>query len=121
MRTSELEIIQQQEQRLRDGVLKIDPHIPEPASDRMAETPPGTLKISAAFGFDKTETLDGVTACGWDRSVSLRRDGARLWLYVHSPGKKNGWGLFVNPDEFEAVFNRAQQSAESPFISTMAA
>ena len=103
------------------GVLKIEPNIPEPASDRLAETPPGTFSVSAAFGFDKSEKLDGVTSCGWERSISIRRDGARLWLYIHSPGKKNGWGLFVNPDDFLAALGRVTRAAESPFISTLAA
>jgi hypothetical protein len=87
----------------------------------MNPSPAGTLRISSAFGFDKTQTIQGVTTCGWERSISLRRDGDRLWVYIHSPGKKNGWGIYVNPDQFESALDSVQQSATSPFISTLAA
>lgn len=102
------------------GVLRFEPaEYSGPSAESTAL--PGTFNISAAFGFDKTERLDGVTTCGWERSLEIRRSGDRLWIYIHSPGKKNGWGLFVNPSEFEAALNRVQESASSPFITTRAA
>jgi hypothetical protein len=104
-----------------DGILKYEADIPAPTNDRMNPAPQGTLRVASAFGFDKTEKLDGVTTCGWERSISMRREGDRLWVYIHSPGKKNGWGLYVDAEQFEAAFERVQQSASSPFISTLAA
>jgi len=102
------------------GILRFEPEqTTAPASE--TPTPPGTFSVSAAFGFDKTERLDGVTTCGWERSVEIRRAGDRLWIYIHSPGKKNGWGIFVDPNQFEAALQRVQESAKSPFITTLAA
>jgi hypothetical protein len=110
--------------RRAGGIMKFAPDLPDPrersARDR-EPAPPGTFKASAAFGFDKIEKLDGQTTCGWDRSIELRRDGDRLWLYIHSPGKKNGWGLYVDADRFEAALDRIQSAARSPFITSMAA
>jgi len=103
------------------GVLNFEPDMPSPESDQASPTPPGTLRAASAFGFDKTEKIDGITTCGWERSISLRREGSRLWIYIHSPGKKNGWGIYVNPEEFESALDRVQQSASSPFITTLAA
>jgi hypothetical protein len=102
------------------GILKFEP---AETSAPTAETnaPPGTFSVSAAFGFDKTERLDGATTCGWERSVEIRRAGDRLWIYIHSPGKKNRWGIFVDAAQFEAAFGRVQESAKSPFITTLAA
>ena len=103
------------------GVLKFEPTLPQPTDEQACPSPAGTMRVSSAHGFDKTETLDGVTTCGWERSISIRRKGDRLWLYVHSPGKNNGWGIFVDADQFEAAFNRVQEGASSPFISSLAA
>lgn len=105
----------------RGGILKYEPEpatINSPSADPV---PPGTFQVSAAFGFDKTERLDGVTTCGWERSIEIRRAGDRLWLYIHTPGKKNGWGIYVDPSQFESAFNRVQEAARSPFITTLAA
>jgi hypothetical protein len=103
------------------GVLKYEPAACEPQPHPTIPAPPGTFRASSAFGFDKTEKLDGVTTCGWERQIALRREGDRLWIYIHSPGKKNGWGIYVNPDQFESALARVQQAARSPFISTLAA
>ena len=102
------------------GVLHIEPSLP-PALMPAHDVPAGTFQMSAASGFEKVERLDGVTTCGWERQIEMRRVGERLWLYIHSPGKKNGWGIFVDPDQFEAALTRVQESATSPFISSMAA
>jgi hypothetical protein len=102
------------------GVMRFEPDAP--ASIESAAAPPGTFIAAAAFGFDKTERLDGVTTCGWERSIEIRRVGDRLWLYIHSPGKKNGWGIFIDPDQFESALARVQHAASStPFITTLAA
>ncbi len=103
------------------GILKFEPQTFAPSEAQKTPAPAGTFKASAAFGFDKTEHLQGVTTCGWERSITVRRDGDRLWIYIHSPGKKNGWGIYVSPDQFEAALARVQRAAESPFISSMAA
>ena len=103
------------------GILKFEPGVPEQTESMKMPAPAGTFKASAAHGFDKLETLNGATTCGWDRSISIRRAGDRLWLYIHSPGKKNGWGIFVDAADFEAAYNRVQQAASSPFVSSMAA
>jgi hypothetical protein len=102
------------------GILKFEPQVPDRQS-QATPVPAGTFRASHALGFDKTETLNGVTTCGWDRSVQIRRDGDRLWIYIHSPGKKNGWGIFVDSEKFQSAFDRIQQAAQSPFISTLAA
>jgi hypothetical protein len=103
------------------GILKFDPGVPEETEAMKMPAPAGTMKASAAQGFDKTQTMDGVTTCGWERSISVRRMGDRLWLYIHSPGKKNGWGIFVDADQFESMFNSVQLAATSPFVASMAA
>jgi PilZ domain len=103
------------------GILKFEPNVPEQTDEKRSPSPAGTFRASSAHGFDKTETMDGVTTCGWERSVSIKRVGNRLWIYIHSPGKKNGWGIFVDPDQFESAFMRIQGAASSPFISTLAA
>jgi hypothetical protein len=103
------------------GVLKFEPTFPQPTDERSFPSPAGTMRVTSAQGFDKTETLQGATTCGWDRAISIRRSGDRLWLYVHSPGKNNGWGIFVNADQFEEAFNRVQEGASTPFISSLAA
>jgi hypothetical protein len=102
------------------GVLHFEPERPEPSMN-IAPAPAGTFRAAKAFGFDKTETLNGTTTCGWDRSIQIRRDGDRLWVYIHSPGKKNGWGIFVDANDFESAMARVQQTSDSPFTSTMAA
>jgi hypothetical protein len=102
------------------GIMKYEPVEPEEEHDS-TPAPPGTFHVSAAFGVDKTERLPGVTTCGWEREVEIRRDGSRLWIYIHSPGKKNGWGIFVDPEKFEGALDRVQQAAKSPFITTLAA
>ena len=102
------------------GVLQFEPEKRQPTMN-LAPAPAGTFRMSHAFGFDKTEKLDGVTTCGWERSIEIRRDGDRLWIYIHSPGKKNGWGIFVDPDAFEAAMDRVLEGSRSPFISTLAA
>ncbi len=102
------------------GVLQFEPYKPE-RSMSISPAPVGTFRASHAFGFDKTECINGVTTCGWDRAVQIRRDGDRLWLYIHTPGKKNGWGIFVDPEVFESALQRVQDAADSPFISTLAA
>jgi hypothetical protein len=103
------------------GILQFDPETRPGIQEQNAPAPPGTFRAASAFGFDKTEKLDGVTSCGWERSISIRRDGERLWIYIHSPGNKNGWGIYVSPDQFEAALARVQRAAQSPFISSMAA
>jgi hypothetical protein len=103
------------------GILKFEPQTFEPTDEQKSPAPPGTFRASSAFGFDKTEQLDGVTTCGWERSITIRREGERLWIYIHSPGKKNGWGIYVSPDQFEAALARVQQAAQSPFVTSMAA
>ncbi len=103
------------------GILKFDPTPLPEVDEKVYPAPAGTFRASSAHGFDKTETLEGVTTCGWERSISIRRKGDRLWIYIHSPGKKNGWGIFVDPDQFESALMRVQSAASSPFISSMAA
>ncbi len=103
---------------VRDGVMSLSRVPAEPSHARPRPAPPGTFDAAAAGGFEKTERLDGVTTCGWERSIELRRDGGRMWIYIHSPGKKNGWGIFVDPDAFEAAVGRVQAGAGSPFIAT---
>ena len=102
---------------VRDGVMALS-RVPSDAPAETGPTPAGTLRMSAAAGFEKTERLDGVTTCGWERSIEVRRDGDRMWVYIHSPGKRNGWGIFVDPDAFEAAVGRVQATAGSPFIAT---
>ena len=103
---------------VRDGVMALS-RVPTelPAHDRRP-APPGTFRADAAAGFEKTERLDGVTTCGWERSVEMRREGDRLWIYIHSPGKRNGWGIYVDPDAFESALGRVQAGAGSPFVAT---
>jgi len=103
------------------GILRFDPQRSAISDEQDAPSPPGTFPADSAFGFDKTEKLDGVTSCGWERSITIRREGERLWIYIHSPGKKNGWGIYVQPEQFEAALARVQRAAQSPFISSMAA
>jgi hypothetical protein len=103
------------------GILKFEPAVSDSSEDLKIPAPAGTFRASSASGFEKTETLAGVTTCGWDRSITLRRADNRLWVYIHSPGKKNGWGIFVDANQFESAYNRVQQAAGSPFISTLAA
>jgi hypothetical protein len=103
------------------GVLKFEPESYRTTRNSTGSVPAGTFEASSAFGFDKTERLDGVTTCGWERSITLRREGGRLWVYIHSPGKKNGWGVYVDPDQFEAALGRVQKAAQSPFVTTLAA
>jgi hypothetical protein len=103
------------------GVLRYEPDPISDSTEPAEPAPPGTFYASSAFGFDKTERLDGVTTCGWERSIEIRRAGDRLWIYIHSPGKKNGWGIFVDPDQFDSALARVQSAAASPFITTLAA
>ena len=103
------------------GVLKFEPQTFELTDELKSPAPPGTCRASSAFGFDKTEKLDGVTTCGWERSITIRREGERLWIYIHSPGKKNGWGIYVSPDQFEAALARVRRAAQSPFVTSMVA
>ena len=103
---------------VRDGVMSLSRVPVEPSPSDVGPAPAGTFRASRAGGFEKTERLDGVTVCGWERSIEVRRDGDRMWIYVHSPGKKNGWGLFVDADQFEAAVGRIQAAAGSPFIAT---
>jgi hypothetical protein len=103
------------------GILKFEPQTFAPTDEQKTPAPPGTFRAASAFGFDKTEKLDGATTCGWERSITIRREGERLWIYIHSPGKKNGWGIYVSPDQFEAALARVQRAAQSPFITSMAA
>ncbi len=103
---------------VRDGVMALS-RVPAdaPASDARP-APAGTFNAAAAFGFEKVERMDGVTTCGWERSIEMRRDGRRMWVYIHSPGKKNGWGIYVDADAFEAAVGRVQAAAGSPFVAT---
>jgi hypothetical protein len=103
---------------VRDGVMALSRVPTEPSASDARPAPAGTFKASLAGGFEKTERLDGVTVCGWERSIEIRRDGERMWIYVHSPGKKNGWGIFVDADQFEGAVNRVQAAAGSPFVAT---
>jgi hypothetical protein len=104
------------------GIMRYEPESSLADDDADPALPPGTFAVAHAAGFDKTERLDGATTCGWERSVEIRRVGARLWIYIHSPGKKNGWGIFVDADEFESAFARIQDAAEKPaFVTTLAA
>lgn len=107
---------------LLPGVLRFEPVPAQPPLDEaIAPAPAGTFKIANALGFDKTERLEGVTTCGFERSIEFRRDGQRLYLYIHSPGKKNGWGIYVDSSQFQSAFDRVQSTAKSPFITTLAA
>jgi len=102
------------------GVLKFE--APKSETKQLTgPTPPGTFSARSAFGFDKTEKLDGVTTCGWERSVEIKRVGDKMWIYIHSPGKKNGWGIFVDAKDLNAAMDRINEAAESPFITTLAA
>jgi len=103
---------------VRDGVMALSRVPTEPSASDARPAPAGTFKASLAGGFEKTERLDGVTVCGWERSIEIRREGERMWIYVHSPGKKNGWGIFVDADQFEAAVGRVQAAAGSPFVAT---
>jgi hypothetical protein len=104
------------------GVLRYEPDPIADTAEPTAPAPPGTFSAAAAFGFDKTERLDGVTTCGWERSIEIRRHGDRLWIYIHSPGKKNGWGIFVDANQFESALARVQSTAASPpFVTSLAA
>ena len=105
---------------VRDGVMALSrvPVDPPPADPDRRSAPPGTFNATLAGGFEKTERLDGVTVCGWERRIELRREGHRMWVYVHTPGKRNGWGLYVDADRFEHAVGRVQAAAGSPFVAT---
>jgi hypothetical protein len=106
---------------IRGGIMKF---APEPRDDSPADgspAPRGTFKASSAFGFDKIEKLDGRTTCGWERSIEMRREGDKMWVYIHSPGKKNGWGVYVDANQFESAIGRIQSASKSPFVTSMAA
>ncbi len=103
---------------VRDGVMSLSRVPSDPVESDARPAPAGTFKASLAGGFEKTERLEGVTVCGWERSIEIRREGERMWIYVHSPGKKNGWGIFVDAEQFESAVGRVQAAAGSPFIAT---
>jgi hypothetical protein len=103
---------------VRDGVLQVSRVPTDQAPADRRRDPAGTFSASLAGGFEKTERLDGHTVCGWERSVEIRREGERMWIYVHSPGKKNGWGLFVDAAQFQSAVDRVQATAGSPFVAT---
>ena len=103
--------------RFTTGVIDMGRRPAEPV-DARRPTPEGTFQAAAAVGLDKTERLDGVTTCAFERSIELRRDGDRMWVYIHSPGKRNGWGIFVDAHQFEGAVARVQAAAGSPFVAT---
>ena len=102
---------------VRDGIMQIERR-PTDEKPPVGPVPPGTFRAASAAGFEKVERLDGVTTCNWERSIEMKRDGSRMWVYIHSPGKKNGWGIYVDADQFESAVNRLQIAGGSPFLTT---
>lgn len=94
------------------GVMRIEPARSATPAGAPAFTPPNTLRISDATPqIVTTQRLNGVSPCGFDRNVEVSRSGDRLWIYIHSPGKKNGWGIYVSPAEFQAALAASQGAA----------
>ncbi len=73
------------------------PPLGRPAAPETIST--DVLPASQARGFVRGTTLDGKTVCGWERQLDLRREGNRIWLNMHPPGKTAGWGMFVDRSE----------------------
>jgi hypothetical protein len=106
---------------IRGGIMQFAPEPRDVAPAESWSAPDGTFKASSAFGFDKVEKLDGRTTCGWERSIEMRREGDKMWVYIHSPGKKNGWGVYVDANQFESAVGRIQSGSKTPFVTSMAA
>jgi hypothetical protein len=84
--------------------------------------PPGTLRITSGDPrFATTQRVQGASPCGFDRQVEVCRVGDKLWIYIHSPGKKNGWGIYVDPADFENAMARVREQVSHPTIGTLAA
>lgn len=91
-------------------------------SESYLPSPPGTLRITPADPrFATTQRVQGASPCGFDRQVEVCRVGDKLWIYIHSPGKKNGWGIYVDPGDFETAVARVRQQQSHPTIGTLAA
>ncbi len=61
---------------------------------------------------NQVQRLDGVTVCGWERQLEISQAGNRMWIYIHSPGKKNGWGIFVDAESFESAQRSVRETGE---------
>lgn len=107
------------------GVMRID----APAAgafcapdDSHAPMPAGTLRVvHGGPRFATTQRVQGASPCGFDRQIEVCRVGQKLWIYIHSPGKKNGWGIYVDPGEFEAAMNAVRGQVSDPTVMTLAA
>ncbi|HEY2587838.1 MAG TPA: hypothetical protein VGI81_18985 [Tepidisphaeraceae bacterium] len=90
--------------------------------DSHAPMPAGTLRVvPGGTRFATTQRVQGASPCGFDRQVEVCRVGRKLWIYIHSPGKKNGWGIYVDPNEFEAAMNAVRGQISHPTVMTLAA
>lgn len=91
-------------------------------ADGSAPAPAGTLRVSPAGPrFATTQRVPGASPCGFDRHVEVCRVGAKLWIYIHSPGKKNGWGIYVDPGQFDAAMAAVREQISHPTITALAA
>lgn len=105
------------------GIMRIDaPGTWGRESENHLPAPPGTLRITPADPrFATTQRVQGASPCGFDRQVEVCRVGDKLWIYIHSPGKKNGWGIYVDPADFENAMARVREQVSHPTIGTLAA
>jgi hypothetical protein len=84
-------------------VMNLDP---SPATRHVAGLTPAPADVTRCTGavqLVKAEHLHGVTPFGFERELDLCQIDGRLWLYIHSPGKRNGWGLYVDPRQLRAA------------------
>jgi len=101
-----------------DGVMSIEP---SPATDHipgLTPAPADVVRMPGAVQLVKAERLSGITPYGFERELEICRIGDRLWLYIHSPGKRNGWGIYLDPGQLGAALARL---ATEPAAGSLAA
>jgi hypothetical protein len=97
----------------RECVMNVEASPATRHSAGLTPAPADVTRCPGAVQLVKAEHLHGTTPFGFERELDLCQIDGRLWLYIHSPGKRNGWGIYVDPRQLRAALARLDASPDA--------
>jgi hypothetical protein len=59
-------------------------------------------------------TLNGTSESGVSRQMECEVHHEQVYLWIHSPGSKNGWSIYVNAQELATVLHNLGVEPQQP-------